>query len=636
MDVIVGTAGHIDHGKTALVKALTGTDTDRLPEEKKRGITIDLGFAEMEAGDVRFGFVDVPGHERFVKNMLAGASGIDLVMLVIAADEGVMPQTREHFDICRLLDVKSGIVVLTKRDLVDDEMLELVRLEAAELTSGSFLAEAPIVAVSSRSGEGIEELRGELIRSARTASIVDKISRVPILPIDRRFTKKGFGSVVTGTLASGEISEGDELDLLPAGKRVRVRGLQTHGRIVERANAGQRTAVNLAGVDNDELERGMVLAEKGVLHPTQAIDAEVEVIPGAKRPLRSRQRVRFHIGSTEVLARILALGGSEIGPGEKGVIQLRLESPVMAVFGDRFVLRSYSPQVTVAGGCVLDPLSTRHRRKDLSGVIEYLNELARSVDEPTHVVERFVSYAGGRGIAVGEVRAKTGWSDRTLRSAISNATSVFEAGESLITIDRFVELKDRVLDKLKAFHAREPLLQGITREALREEVFGNVLDDVAFAVLGELERDGKVISAADTLRFAGHASELKPEESTVKSKLDLMYRSAKLEPPKLNEALAEACAVSKLSPENVRRVFQLLIDNGDVVKVSDEFYFHSEQIAQLKSKLAEFRDASTDRTIDVAKFKELTGLSRKYAIPLLEYFDRERVTVRSGDKRLIL
>jgi selenocysteine-specific elongation factor len=637
MDVIVGTAGHIDHGKTALVKALTGTDTDRLPEEKKRGITIDLGFAEMEAGDVRFGFVDVPGHERFVKNMLAGASGIDLVMLVVAADEGVMPQTREHFDICRLLDVKQGIVVITKCDLVDDEMLELVKLETTELVSDSFLVNAPVVTVDSVSGNGITELRDVMITAARRITTADKKVRVPVLPIDRRFTKRGFGTVVTGTLASGEIAESDELDLFPVGKRVRVRGLQTHGRAVKRAHAGQRTAVNLAGVDHDEIERGMVLVERDVLRPTQAIDSEVEVLPDAKRSLRSRQRVRFHIGSAEVLARIIVLNEkSEIAPGEKGMVQLRLESPVVAAYGDRFVLRSYSPQVTIAGGLVLDNLAVRHRRKERGAVTSHLNALAASVDDPTETVELMVAHAGERGIDVDQIRAKTGWTNTTVLTALNSAANTYRTGNSLIAANRFESLKTNVLNELNAFHSTEPLLPGMTREALREKAFAGTLDDVVAAVFRDLESGGAVVSAAETVRLAGRSSQLTPDESVARSKLESIYRAAKLEPPKLNEALEEASTISKLKPENVRRVFQLLIENREVAKISEEFYFHSEQIAGLKGKLAAFRDASPDRTIDVAKFKELAGVSRKYAIPLLEYFDREKVTVRSGDKRLIL
>src|SRR5215813_10008849 len=355
--LIVGTAGHIDHGKSALVRALTGTDPDRLPEEKRRGITIDLGFADLDLGDVRLGFVDVPGHERFVKNMLAGAHGIDVLALVIAADEGVMPQTREHFDICRLLGVQHGLVVITKRDLVDDEMLSLVEAEAKELVSGSFLNDAPIVAVSARTGVGLDQLKTtlkEIAQQVPTRS-TDYVTR---LPVDRAFSMKGFGAVVTGTLVSGEIAEGDELELLPRGMNVRVRGTQVHGRTVAKATAGQRTAVNLAGVDVAQLERGMVLAPVGRLRPTQIVDAWIDVLPGASRAVRSRSRIRFHAGAAEVLGRVRVLeAAGEISPGRGGLAQLRLEAPLVALHGDRFIIRRYSPAATIAGGTVVDPFA---------------------------------------------------------------------------------------------------------------------------------------------------------------------------------------------------------------------------------------------------------------------------------------
>jgi selenocysteine-specific elongation factor len=344
MDVIVGTAGHIDHGKTALVKALTGIDADRLPEEKQRGITIDLGFAEMDCGDARIGFVDVPGHERFVKNMLAGASGVDLVMLVIAADEGVMPQTREHFDICRLLRIESGVVAITKTDLADADTLELARLDAAELVGGSFLEGAPVFEVSSRSGTGIEELKTGLARAAGGLRR-ETSTQEARLPIDRSFSVKGFGAVVTGTLTSGEIAEGAELELLPSGRRIRVRGVQTHGKTVSSAHAGQRTAVNLAGINCEDITRGMTLAAPGSLVATQAADVEIEVLAGAALPIRSRQRVRVHIGSAEVLGRVSVLNDDQrIEPNARSFAQLRLESPIAAAVGDRFIIRSYSPR----------------------------------------------------------------------------------------------------------------------------------------------------------------------------------------------------------------------------------------------------------------------------------------------------
>src|SRR5258706_13442328 len=359
--IIVGTAGHIDHGKTALVRALTGIDADRLPEEKRRGITIDIGFADLDLGEVRIGFVDVPGHERFVKNMLAGAHGIDVVALIIAADESVMPQTREHFDICRLLGVQQGLIVITKKDLVEEDLLQLVRAEAQELVAGSFLEDAPVITVSSRTGEGIEELKTALRVAGRQAPSrsSDFITR---LPIDRAFTMRGFGAVVTGTLIAGEISEGEELELLPAGARVRVRGVQVHGSPVARASAGQRTAINLGGVEAAAIERGMILAPAGRLRPALAIDVLVNLLESAPRPLRSRQRVRVHLGAAEVLARVRVLAeGGEIKPGQNGLVQLRTETEIVGVLGDRFILRSYSPQITIGGGLILDPFLPPHR-----------------------------------------------------------------------------------------------------------------------------------------------------------------------------------------------------------------------------------------------------------------------------------
>src|SRR6185503_16780621 len=407
--LIVGTAGHIDHGKSALVRALTGVDPDRLPEEKRRGITIDLGFADLELDDLRLGFVDVPGHERFVKNMLAGAHGIDLLALVIAADEGVMPQTREHFDICRLLGVRNGLVVITKKDLVDDEMLALVEDEARELVTGSFLEDAPVIPVSSRTGAGLDDLKSQLAALGKRvpARSLDFTMR---LPIDRAFSMKGFGSVVTGTLISGKITEGDELELLPSKVNVRVRGLQVHNKSVHEAHAGQRTAVNLAGVDTAQIERGMVLAPPNRLLPAQVIDVWIDVLPNASRAVRSRSRVRFHIGAAEVLGRVRVLETSpEIALGKGGLAQLRLEAPVIAVHGDRFILRSYSPAETIAGGVILDPFATKHRARDLESTRELLRLLMS--EERAEKFTAFARASGERGLRLADLAAATGWTN---------------------------------------------------------------------------------------------------------------------------------------------------------------------------------------------------------------------------------
>jgi selenocysteine-specific elongation factor len=634
MDVIVGTAGHIDHGKTALVKALTGTDTDRLPEEKKRGITIDLGFAELEHNGVHFGFVDVPGHERFVKNMLAGASGIDLVMLVIAADEGVMPQTREHFQICRLLGVQAGIVVLTKSDLVDAEMIALVKEEAAELVAGSFLESADVVSVSARTGEGLDNLRDLLAAAAGTVKEREQ-GLIARLPVDRVFTKKGFGTVITGTLASGSLDDGAELDLIPKDRTVRVRKIQTHGRTVEKATAGNRTAVNLAGIDHDEVARGMLLAEKGVLLPTQAFDAVAEVLKSAERPLRSRQRVRVHVGSAEVLARVSILNElGEIAPGGSGFAQFRLESPVAVIFGERFVVRSYSPQTTIAGGKVLDVLPEKHRRKDLVGVEQFLDQLSGSEGNKNLLLFSLVKSRESKGIERAEIRGRTGWTEEILRSTVdASRQKIMAADNSLVALDDLNVLKSMIADRIEAFHKREPLAAGIRLETLRKSLPTTAAPPVMDLAITELMSEGRIEIDGDVVRLANRTQKLSPEESKTRDRLLSVYRSAKLEPQKLNDVLA---GDSSLDQAKARQVFQMLIDSGDVVKVTDEYYFSGEALKELRAKVSGFGKSSSDHTIDVAQFKELAGVSRKYAIPLLEYFDREKVTVRSGDKRVIV
>jgi selenocysteine-specific elongation factor len=637
LDIIVGTAGHIDHGKTALVKALTGVETDRFPEEKLRGITIDIGFAELDLGDVRIGFVDVPGHEKFVKNMLAGASGIDVVLLVIAADEGVMPQTREHFEICRLLETKTGLIVLTKTDLADEELLELVNLETAELVENSFLQNAPVVAVSAKTGEGIDELKQTLKKLAQQIP-ERKNETIARLPIDRSFTVKGFGAVVTGTLATGEITEPGEMEVLPLARKVRVRGLQTHGKSVKSAHAGQRTAVNLGGIDHSEIERGMLLAEKDVLRASQIFDAEIEVLKDAKRALKSRQRVRVHLGTIEALARVQVLNeAGEIAPGEKDFAQLRLEMPTVGIPNERFILRQYSPQMTIAGGRVLDNSANRHRRKDVENLRLYLTNLI-DADKPKQV-KLYLETAHEHGLTFKDLQARTGWRGEILNNAIAEnieKKAVIEAEGFLLARTPFENLKAKTLAEIEAFHKKEPLARGIMRETLREKIFARLSAEIFKAVLASLETDKKIASEKDFVRAAAHSLELSSDETILRTRLSEIYRSAKLEVPKLEDALAEAVRNTKADKNHARKIFQILLHAGEIVKITDEFYFARAEIEKLVAKLQKFAENSADRLIDVPTFKDIAGISRKYAIPLLEYFDRERRTRRAGDKRLIL
>ena len=637
MDIIVGTAGHIDHGKTALVKALTGVETDRLPEEKQRGITIDIGFAELNLGDVRIGFVDVPGHERFVKNMLAGASGIDLVALVIAADESVMPQTREHFEICRLLEIKTGLIVLTKMDLVDEELLELVNLEVAELVENSFLQDAPVIAVSAKTGVGIEELKVTLEALARQIP-ERKNEMVARLPIDRSFSVKGFGAVVTGTLVAGEISESAEMEILPIARKVRVRGLQTHGKTVKSAHAGQRSAVNLGGIDQSEIERGMILTEKDVLRPTQIFDAEIETLKDAKRTLKSRQRVRLHIGTIEALARVQVLNDEgEIKQGEKDLVQLRLEIPIVCVPNERFILRSYSPQMTIAGGRVLDNSAPKHRRKDTENVRKYLQNLTEA--DKTKQIKLYLETANEHGSNFKDLQARTGWRNAILKKAIAEnieKKAVIEAESFFIARTPFENLKTKTLAEIESFHKKEPLAKGILRETLREKIFSHLSLEIFKAVLGSLENDKKIVPEKDFVRAAAHNLELSADEKILRERLSEIYRAAKLEVPKLEDALLESIEGTKADQNHARKIFQLLLNSGEIVKITDEFYFERVEIDALIAKIKKFAENSADKLIDVPKFKDIAGISRKYAIPILEYFDREKLTRRAGDKRLIL
>ncbi len=635
--IIIGTAGHIDHGKSSLVQALTGKDPDRLPEEKRRGITIDLGFADLDLDEVRVGFVDVPGHERFVKNMLAGVHGIDAVVLVIAADEGVMPQTREHFDICRLLGVQKGLVAITKSDLVDEEMLSLVQDDINELVANSFLEGAPMIPVSARTGAGLDRFRASLRDIARNVP-PRSADYVPRLPIDRAFTMKGFGAVVTGTLVSGEIQEADELQLLPPGKRVRTRGVQVYGAAVNRAEAGQRTAVNLAGIDVAEIERGMVLAQPGRLAATQVIDTSLTLLPTAPRPIRTRSRLRIHLGAAEVLARVRVLNNrGEVPPGETAFVQIRLEAPVVAVHEDRFIVRSYSPAETVAGGVVLDPFATKHRGREFAKTHQRLQTLMSS-DRSAKLME-FVAGAGDSGLRLSDLATRTGWNDDVLTRAVAAAVEKGTAvvGEGVyVAPEVFGRLSRHTLAALKAHHQKEPLSRGMARETLRDRVFAHVSPEIFRTVISSLEQQNLLAADKDLVRSREHTLELSLEDAGLRDRLLEIVERAGLEAPSLEQLMTNA-GVAMAQRGHGRKILQLLLDNGSLVRVQNELFFHAGALNKLKQLLLDYGNKhEPDRLIDVAAFKDLTGVSRKYAIPLLEYLDLARVTRRAGDKRVIL
>jgi selenocysteine-specific elongation factor len=569
--------------------------------------------------------------------MLAGAHGIDVVALVVAADEGVMPQTREHFDICRLLGVQRGVVVITKADLVEADMLPLVEDETRELVAGSFLEESPVVTVSSKTGAGLDQLRTVMVDVAQKtpARSSDQVTR---LPVDRVFSMKGFGAVVTGTLISGHIAEGDELELLPPGIAVRVRGTQVHGRAVARAEAGQRTAVNISGVDLRQIERGMVLGAPRRLRSTQIIDATVSVLPTAARALKSRTRVRVHIGAAEVLARVRVLEpDGTIGPDDEGLVQLRLESPVVAVHNDRFVIRSYSPQETLAGGVVLHPFATKHRGKDLEQTRQLLEQLSQ--DDRQLKFAAFVEFAGQNGIRFSDLAATTGWTDEVLVSVAASARAnhpLTDASGVFISSRHLQDYGRRVNEELERFHRREPLSRGLLRETLRDKVFAHSVPEIFSSVIATLENEGSLVSEKDTVRLASHTVDLSDKDRNLRERLQRESSSAGVEAPSIDE-LINRIGVTSSERQHARKILQLLIEAGQIVRIQGDMVMDASVVEDLKRKLMAHGAATEpDRLIDVARFKELAGVSRKYAIPLLEYFDRERVTRRAGDKRVIL
>jgi len=643
--VVVGTAGHIDHGKSALVRALTGTDPDRLKEEKARGITIDLGFAHTAIDGTNFAFVDVPGHERFVKNMLAGVGGIDLVVLVVAADESVMPQTREHFDICRLLRVGAGLVALTKADLVDADTLELVRLEVAELVAGSFLEGAPMIPVSAKTGAGLDAFRAALAdRASRVrARTGDAAAR---LPIDRVFTMKGFGTVVTGTLVSGRLRVDDEVAALPGETRVKIRGVQVHGEKRAEAAAGERAAVNIGGIDVDALSRGQNLATPDAFAASRLADAVVDVLPGAK-PLKHGARIRFHQGTAEIIGRVGLVGPTGQGaravpviePGTRGFVRLRLEQPALLARGDRYILRAYSPPITIAGGVILDPLPPKGAIRTPTA-LDRLRALTfdPATDPPAEsqrrAAARMIEDAGPLAFAVAGLTTRAGVDPRDMRDRareLVDAKQAVAAGDVLVAPAVIARLKDDIVAALKAHHRAQPLSEGIPREDLRGQTFGRGHAAVFDRALADLAEAGSV-AVRDRIALATHRVALSPEEDRARAAVERAYLTAGLKPPDAASVAAEA----GVSPEVVDRVVKLLQRQRVLVRV-DTLVFHDQALKQLKADVAALkRDAGADARIDVGTFKERFGLSRKFAIPLLEYLDRERLTRRVGEARLIL
>jgi selenocysteine-specific elongation factor len=629
--IIVGTAGHIDHGKSSLILALTGTDPDRLAEEKRRGITIDLGFAFLDIGNVRIGFVDVPGHERFVRHMLAGVGGIDLVLLVVAADESIKPQTREHFEICKLLGIQRGIVVLTKSDAVDADVLGLTRLEVEDFVRGSFLEGAPIVAMSSRTGAGLDALKENLLKMAESVPGKDLKQHVR-LPVDRSFAMKGFGTVVTGTLISGTLKVEDEVEIYPSGKRLRVRGLHSGGKQTQQAVAGQRTAVNLAGVEHREIERGMVLARAAGFAATSRIDARITML-GSAKALKHRARVHFHQGTAETLAEVILLDEkTALAPGEAGLAQLILGEPIFLLPGDRFIFRKFSPVETIGGGVVLDAHAESHKRKD-AGVAAYLRALEGGRRET--ILGAMLDRAP-RGQTAGEILLRTGWTQREIDDvaaklvAAKRARVVAQQPVLLASAQTMNECASELGQAVEKFHKANPLLPGIPKQDLLGR-FTHSRAEVVEAALADLVQAKKLAVEGDVVRSAGREVALTTEEAQAKSLIEREFEVAGLTVPGF------AAVLEKLPVDSARaqKILQILVREKVLVKIAADLIFHQSALIRLRELLAKYRKERGDQ-LPIAAFKELTGVSRKYAIPLLEHLDRERVTRRVGDERVIM
>lgn len=628
--VILGTAGHIDHGKTTLIKALTGIDTDRLKEEKERGITIELGFAHIKlpSGQV-LGIVDVPGHEKFVKHMVAGATGVDIVALVIAADEGVMPQTREHFEICQLLRVKKGLVVLTKIDMVEQDWLALVREDVATFLGDTFLADAPIMEVSGVTGQGLQELI--LLLDRMVQEVPEREAGTFFrLPIDRVFIMKGFGTVVTGTSISGSIGTGDEVTIYPQGLESRIRGIQVHNREVKEVSAGLRTAINLQGLEKEQLERGNVVATKGSLRSTRIVDVTFHLLPSSPRKVKNRSVVRFHTGTSEIISTIILLDRDELAPGETCFAEIRLEEPTAVMSHDHYVLRSYSPIRTIGGGEILHALAQKKKRFSESALLELKVLSSGTLSE---VTAQYVA----EGRFAGTEEAQLPFLTNASRKKLDEIVKTLQAKRKIIQYDKekgvfihadyYEKARGEILNTLLRYHQDFPLRVGILKEELRSRTVGADNAKLFNTLVNQLIHEGVIVQEKELLRLHEHRVTLAQDQEEVRHRIEEAYLKSGVQPPYFKELKG------KFTGSTATDVLGVMVKDGVLVKVKEDLYFHRDVIEELKNRLVEFLREKEE--IDTPQFKEMTNASRKYSIPLLEYFDITQLTVRVGDKRML-
>ncbi len=628
--IILGTAGHIDHGKTSLVRAVTGIDTDRLKEEKLRGITIELGFASLDLPEGRHvGIVDVPGHEKFVKHMVAGATGIDIVVMVIAADEGIMPQTREHMEICSLLGIQHGFVALTKIDMVEPDWLDLVTEEVRDFTQGTFLEGAPIVPVSSITGEGIPDFIKTL--DALCRKVPDRSnSGIFRLPVDRVFTMRGFGTVITGTLISGCIRTGDPVMIYPSKITSKVRGIQAHNQTVEQAAAGMRTAINFQGLEKAVINRGDVLSTPESLFPSFMVDILLEYLPGNPKVLKNRTRVRFHSGTSEILGNVILLNADEMQPGQSAPAQIRLDAPITVVKDDRFVIRSYSPVRTIGGGRVINPIPAKHKRFQ-PDVVEGLKHLLEADFES--VVAYQTETCGVKGVSFNELRIMTNLPEKRLQQMLHGLLS----RQTLIQVEKdpptyihrraYDQLKQDALGCLEAYHEANPLKAGMSKEELKSKLPPFLGPKLYNLLLGQTSKEGAIVAEEDLIRLAAHRISLEEDQADIRNRILDAYRKSGLQPPYFNDL----CDQMNISENRAKEVLMLLVNEGTIVKIKEDLYFEAGAVDALKERLVSFLTENGE--IATPQFKEMTGVSRKFVIPLIEYFDSKNVTIRIGDIR---
>ncbi|MCD4742055.1 MAG: selenocysteine-specific translation elongation factor [Desulfobacteraceae bacterium] len=628
--IILGTAGHVDHGKTSLVKALTGVETDRLKEEKERGITIELGFASLSLGkDINIGIVDMPGHEKFVKNMVAGSSGIDLVVMTIAADEGVMPQTREHMEICSLLGIKHGLIALTKIDIVDDDLMELALEDISDFVEGTFLEEAPVVPLSSVTGEGLDDFLVTLEKVCRQVP-ERSFSSIFRLPVDRVFSMKGFGTVITGTLVSGKANVGENIVVYPSMIESKVRGIQVHGESVDTVESGTRTAVNFQGLDKESVNRGDVLSSPDTLILSYMIDTEFMYIKSNPKPVKARTKIRFHAGTSEILGTLVLLDREELQPGEKACVQVRLDSPVCCLKNDKYVIRSYSPVRTIGGGRILNPVAQKHKLFD-KDIIRGLNDLLE--DDLEKDISFFVEQASFSGTSFKDLRVMTNARDKKLESAIQKMLAKKEIVQTnkerqvYVHGSVFEKFSTTLMDKLKSYHQANALKEGMPTEELKSKFEYYNKTKLFNIVLNNLLKDKKIIQNQNIIKLSDHEVALEVDQHAVKDKIFNIYKKAGLTPP----FFRTICQDLKLDKKVGMDVLHMLINNKDVIKTKDDLYFDNGSIDKLKKELVDFLEKSGE--ITTPQFKEMTGISRKFVIPLIEYFDSINLTIRVGDTR---